>query len=106
MYVSSGKKLLKSSPYMSLIRMVKRDYNYEKADRNADEGRRALQTLLRETDKANITRPTPYYAMIQMDGDHMGTLIGDVKEQSEHTAISKALSDFSREEAPKVVEHE
>ncbi|MFL5658943.1 MAG: type III-B CRISPR-associated protein Cas10/Cmr2, partial [Ktedonobacteraceae bacterium] len=85
---------------------LKKDYNYEKADRKADEGRRALQTLLRETDKANITRPTPYYAMIQMDGDHMGTLIGDVKEQSEHTAISKALSDFSREEAPKVVEHE
>jgi CRISPR-associated protein Cmr2 len=67
-------------------------------------GGKALTALLRTTDDLHITRPTPYYAMIQMDGDKMGILLSDVKDQAEHMEISKALSTFSRKSAPEMVE--
>ena len=49
-------------------------------------------------------RPTPYYALIQMDGDHMGTIINRVKSKEAHKEISEALSTFAREKAPYIVE--
>jgi len=72
----------------------------------AKDGPEAVSKLLEATDALTppITRPTPYYAMIQMDGDKMGKLINDVEDQEEHQAISKALSIFSREDAPDCVE--
>jgi CRISPR-associated protein Cmr2 len=49
-------------------------------------------------------RPTPYYALIQMDGDHMGTIINAVREQEKHKAISAALSNFARKQVPEIVQ--
>src|SRR5258708_15247729 len=42
--------------------------------------------------------------MIQMDGDRMGKLLGEVSGETEHSNISGALSDFSRLLAPAAVE--
>ena len=42
-------------------------------------GRQGLKELFKGTDALGITRPTPYYAMLQMDGDKMGVLLGSVK---------------------------
>ncbi len=70
----------------------------------ADKGSQALKALLAATDSQGFTRPTPYYAMIQMDGDQMGMLLGKVKDETEHKAISKALSTFSHESALDIVE--
>ncbi len=71
----------------------------------ARHGPKALSDLLGITDTLpSITRPTPYYALIQMDGDKMGKLINGVDDETEHRSISKALSDFSREHVPNIVE--
>nr|BBH92684.1 hypothetical protein KTA_08830 [Thermogemmatispora argillosa] len=51
-----------------------------------------------------IGAPSPYYALLQMDGDQMGTLIGEVQSQQDHRAISKALSTFARKHVPAIVE--
>ncbi len=69
-------------------------------------GKKALAKLFEETTKQGIPRPTPYYALVQIDGDNMGTFIGGVDEPHDHTTISKALSDFSRERVPAIVEQE
>lgn len=82
--------------------------NEHKAEREqlAKNGPDAVQKLLRATDAITspVTRPTPYYAMIQMDGDKMGRLINGVGSRGEHQAISRALSDFSRKNVPHLVE--
>ncbi len=86
---------------------LKEDYGFSdeaEAKPVAEKGRRALSALIADTDTHNITRPTPYYAMIQMDGDQMGILLSGVKDDAEHKNISKALSQFSRESAPNLVE--
>ncbi len=72
----------------------------------ARSGPAAVAALLQATDKLTppITRPTSYYAMIQMDGDKMGRLINGVGDQNEHRDISEALSTFSREDVPKIVQ--
>jgi len=70
----------------------------------AKQGSEALSNLLRSTREKNIMRPRSYYAMIQMDGDKMGVLLSGVNGQTEHKDISKALSDFARENVPGIVE--
>ncbi len=86
---------------------MKKDYaitpDYRAAHR-ATKGRKALEKLLAITDRAGIARPTPYYAMILMDGDKMGPLVGSVENAEEHTAISRAVSTFSRKRAPAIVQ--
>ena len=80
---------------------LKKDYNRKNdAETIAREGLKALRGLYQAVD----SRPTPYYAMIQMDGDKMGTLLSGVEDDKEHTAISAALSDFSRKVAPHLVQ--
>lgn len=50
--------------------------------------------------------PTPYYALVQMDGDHMGTIMSKVADDVQHRALSTALSTFARERAPKIVQQD
>jgi CRISPR-associated protein Cmr2 len=63
-----------------------------------------LRALRRAAAEASIPPLTPYYAILMMDGDHMGTLLSKVQEQEDHKAISAALSHFSRDVAPPKVE--
>jgi CRISPR-associated protein Cmr2 len=88
---------------------LEKDYGIQprkEAEERAKQGQIALANLFRETSSLAITRPTPYYAMIQMDGDKMGTLLGKVKDKEEHKGISGALSRFSRNHAPELVERQ
>jgi len=94
-------------PETFVPRRLEKDYNVTDTSdsaRIAQNGRKALTTLLRNTDDRDIARPIPYYAMIQMDGDKMGVLLSGVENQTEHMNISKALSTFSRTHAPALVE--
>lgn len=63
-------------------------------------------TALRELINAVGTHPTPYYAIVQMDGDNMGKLLSGVENQDEHKKISEKLSEFSRKVVPKLVEED
>ncbi len=67
----------------------------------------AILSALRRTAAAPDVKMqplSPYYAVLRMDGDHMGTLLSKVKDRDEHTEISKALSHFSRKLALPIVE--
>jgi len=86
-----------SFPYTSIIEK-------HGTQQYADKSSQVLKALLGATDDLGITRPTPYYAMIQMDGDQMGILLSGVTGEIEHKAISKALSTFSHESALDIVE--
>jgi len=79
------------------------DKRAEEQVRLANSGPDALAKLFKVTDRLSILRPTPYYAMIQMDGDRMGVLISGVQRE-EHQAINRAMSDFARTHAPDLVE--
>jgi CRISPR-associated protein Cmr2 len=77
-----------------------------KREQLAQNGPEAIQALLQATDALTppLTHPTPYYAMIQMDGDKMGKLINGVQGREEHQAMNVALSAFSRLDVPELVE--
>jgi len=77
----------------------------------ADEGRKGLSELFKVTDKVDkvdkvpIRRPTPYYAIVKMDGDHMGDLLGKL-DRAGHKEVSEKLSSFARTTVPKLIEGE
>lgn len=75
-----------------------------KAESLAKEGNKALKDLLQITDAHGIPRPTPYYAVMQMDGDRMGMVLSGVEEEIKHKKISRALSHFSHETAANFIE--
>ena len=88
-------------------RRLKEDYRITdqiEAENLAKSGKEALRALLKAADALKITRPTPYYAVVQMDGDNMGILLSGVEDDTEHNRISEALSSFSRETALNLVE--
>ncbi len=94
-------------PETFVPRRLQEDYrvtNRSDAESLARNGKEALRVLLQATDTLKITRPTPYYAVVQMDGDNMGILLSGVQNDTEHSNISKALSSFSRETALDLVE--
>lgn len=41
--------------------------------------------------------PSPYFAILQADGDRIGTHLSTIGSVARHTAFSKALDDFARE---------
>jgi CRISPR-associated protein Cmr2 len=81
-----------------------------KREKIAQNAPKAISELLYATNNLTspLTPPTPYYAMIQMDGDKMGRLINGVENgvegKDEHREISRALSEFSRRNALALVE--
>lgn len=93
-------------PETFVPRRLEKDYgaNKTEAEDLVKNGKDALRALLKATDALKITQPTPYYAVVQMDGDNMGILLSGVRDDPEHTGISRALSSFSRETALDLVE--
>jgi len=93
---------------------LKKDYGFslgtederQRTQQRATNGQNALKALLRAASDSTITRPTPYYGILQMDGDRMGHLLNGVKDRSAHVMMSKALSTFAREVVPPIVERE
>jgi CRISPR-associated protein Cmr2 len=59
---------------------------------------------LKAVSRAAGTQPTPYYALVQMDGDHMGTILSNVSGTTQHSNMSKSLSMFARKHAPEIVQ--
>jgi CRISPR-associated protein Cmr2 len=66
----------------------------EEEPEEAKKNRKELKNLLSGlAEKANRSKPTHFYAMLLMDGDNMGKLMGDFEEEK----ISKALSSFTKD---------
>lgn len=54
----------------------------------------------------SLPRPTPYYAFLVADGDHMGRQLRSIVDMEGHIAFSKSLSKFSIAAADVMKEHD
>jgi len=67
-----------------------------------EEARKALGTLY-DTVKP---RPSPYYAIIALDGDSMGERVSKCTEEKDHQELSRTLSKFARQVRPIIDSHD
>lgn len=84
---------------------LEKDYGKNKveAETIAKEGQRGLNDLLKAADGKGVRHPTPYYALLKMDGDQMGKLLSTAESIDEHKRISSALSAFTGEDVVRLV---
>ncbi|MCC7354482.1 MAG: type III-B CRISPR-associated protein Cas10/Cmr2 [Anaerolineae bacterium] len=72
---------------------LKDSYGLEKPDENLrKDAQRALEQVYRETK----THPSPYYAIIVLDGDGMGERISKCQTEEEHRDLSGKLAKFTQ----------
>ncbi|HEY1351531.1 MAG TPA: type III-B CRISPR-associated protein Cas10/Cmr2, partial [Ktedonobacteraceae bacterium] len=90
-------------PAVFAPRRMKKDYAFTDPQRIAG-SKAALSTLRNVVTAMDLVRPTPYYGVIQMDGDHMGKILGGASDKERHRAISQALSDFAHSDVLPLVE--
>lgn len=62
-----------------------------------------LRDALRQV-TGRVGKPSPFFALLVMDGDYMGALLDSVPPEN-HPRVSQALLDFSRRAAAAVAEH-
>ncbi|GAB4440162.1 MAG: type III-B CRISPR-associated protein Cas10/Cmr2 [Anaerolineae bacterium] len=67
-----------------------------------------LRVLLKKTgaEDLKIAPPHPYFAMLALDGDHMGALLGACRSPEQHRKLSQAMARFAQEEVYRIVERE
>jgi CRISPR-associated protein Cmr2 len=90
-------------PAIFAPRRMEKDYEITD-QRVVERGKEALRRLRNTVSEMDIARPTPYYGVIQMDGDHMGKLLGTANGKEKHKQISQALSTFAHTVALPLVE--
>ncbi len=85
---------------------LREDYGLspEEANMLAKKAPGPIASLRKAASTAGVRAPSPYYGVLVMDGDHMGMVLGSVREQTDHAQISATLSHFSRAIAPVIVE--
>lgn len=62
-----------------------------------------VKDLRKKATGRGIDLPPKYYALLLMDGDHMGRRLRDAERLEEHRAISESLRAFSVEHVPRIV---
>ncbi len=65
---------------------------------------RALKKLFKAAGSAGIARPHTYLAVVAIDGDRMGRLVGQCKLAKDHERLSSALAHFAQYTVPEIVE--
>lgn len=81
--------------YMETLTPNRLEDSYNLTDTDPAHLRRAREALNKLHGLAE-SRPSPYYALIVLDGDHMGKLVGDAAAEGEdgHRTLSKLLLKF------------
>jgi CRISPR-associated protein Cmr2 len=69
-----------------------------------DAARTALRALTDYTLLLKLDPPARYYAILQMDGDHLGGLLKRITNPDAHMALSRALSGFAHTTVRRIVE--
>jgi CRISPR-associated protein Cmr2 len=69
-------------------------------------GPKALSGLKRAAGDLGIARPSSYFAVVLLDGDHMGRLISRQRTSADHNRLSRALSTFAHDAPRRIVEGE
>ncbi len=79
---------------------LKDSYGLQQPDpHRLEQAQRALKKLHDE-----IGKPSPYYAIIQLDGDSMGEAIDRCEDAEQHQAFSESLADFAKQVRDDIVE--
>jgi CRISPR-associated protein Cmr2 len=63
----------------------------------------ALKTFMKDAFGKESKKPLPYFALLQADGDRMGTVIDNQKQKGDHKTLSEALSKFADNDVKKIV---
>ena len=63
-----------------------------------------IKTALLNLYQAAKKRPSPYYAILQMDGDSMGKHVSQCEQRNEHEQLSKDLDTFTQKAKQIVIE--
>ena len=71
---------------------------YDKHKPDIDRITRTLADLYTQVDKAKLTpsRPSPYYAILHMDGDSMGKHVSQCQTKADHKNLSHILDNFTQ----------
>lgn len=86
----------------------------DKRDRLTNEQKKAMKkaaNTLNDFHNAcwehEIMPPSPYYALLKMDGDNMGaTLSEKIEDIGQHRKFSRRLAAFAQDDVPRIVEQE
>ncbi|MDQ2805472.1 MAG: type III-B CRISPR-associated protein Cas10/Cmr2 [Chloroflexota bacterium] len=72
------------------------------------QARAALQAIYAYTNSDNrqIPPPSPYFAVLAMDGDRMGALLGTLTDPPDHGALSEKLAEFATSDVLRIVEQD
>lgn len=62
-----------------------------------DKAKVALKKFMKQAFGDANKKPLPYFALLQADGDRMGTVIDNQKTPDEHKILSEALSKFAKD---------
>lgn len=82
--------------FLEAIEREKREGDWEAGEEELEE----LSGALRELQKA-VGKPSPFYSLLLMDGDHLGRLLGSVNQEGKRR-VSEALLQFSQKAAEEV----
>lgn len=80
-----------------------KDFPFENG--NLDKAKKALKTFMLKAFGKEDKKPNPYFAMLQADGDRMGTVIDNQDTPEKHKDLSKALSKFANDVKDTVKNH-
>jgi CRISPR-associated protein Cmr2 len=72
------------------------DLPFENKDKEK-EAKNALKIFMKASFGDENKKPSPYFALLQADGDRMGTVIDNQKTPADHKKLSKALSKFAED---------
>ena len=71
-----------------------------------DDAKNKLNKLMALAKTFAIPRPSPYLAILAMDGDRIGSTVNSASSEEEHFKFSKALAEFATTVVPRIVENE
>lgn len=74
---------------------LRTSYGFSDADLQRYEGQLEAAHLALRMLYGSAGRPTPYYALLVMDGDSMGKRVADCVSEEEHRDLSQRLVDFA-----------
>lgn len=88
----------------TLIERTVKEYDDRANTKRLPGAKQALANLYKEAQKLEITRPSPYLAILALDGDSIGTVVNERHSLDSHREFSLALAEFASEKVGEIIE--
>lgn len=85
-----------------VVKRFQDDHRITVAEGGLDDPRKALSELY----KSAGGPPSPYYAIVVLDGDGMGERVNQCRTPEEHQLLSQSLTTFAGQVAPLAIKHQ